>query len=89
MPVQTKLLSWIRWKLVQVGLDEQYKRLNEVKRAAAAAAAAGGGGGGGSGGGREAGSASTGNNQQDFLSVAVHYPWARAISQNKVPYYIK
>ena len=25
---------------------------------------------------------------QDFLAVAVHYPWARAISQNKVPYYI-
>ena len=25
---------------------------------------------------------------QDFLSVAVHYPWARATSQNKVPYYI-
>ncbi len=29
------------------------------------------------------------SNNQDFLSVAVHYPWARAISQNKVPYYIK
>ena len=26
---------------------------------------------------------------QDFLSVAVSPPWARAISQNGVPYYIK
>ena len=27
--------------------------------------------------------------QQDFLSVAVAAPWARAISHNGVPYYIK
>ena len=26
---------------------------------------------------------------QDFLSVAVAAPWARAISHNGVPYYIK
>ena len=32
---------------------------------------------------------SGGGGNQDFLSVAVHYPWARAISHNKVPYYIK
>ena len=53
-----------RWKLLQVGLDEQYKKLNEIRRR---------------------GEVPT---NQDFLSVAVHYPWARAISQNKVPYYI-
>lgn len=53
-----------RWKLLQLGLDEQYKKLNEVRRR---------------------GEVPT---TQDFLSVAVHYPWARAISQNKVPYYI-
>ena len=73
-----------RWKLVQLGLDDQYKKLNEIKRQAAAAAARGGSGGG-SGGGDGGG----GSSNQDFLSVAVHYPWARAISQNKVPYYIK
>ena len=53
-----------RWKLLQVGLDEQYKKLNEIRRR---------------------GEVPT---NQDFLSVAVHYPWARATSQNKVPYYI-
>jgi len=53
-----------RWKLLQVGLDEQYKKLNEIRRR---------------------GEVPT---SQDFLAVAVHYPWARAISQNKVPYYI-
>ena len=58
--------------------------MNEIKRQAAAAAARGGSGGG-SGGGDGGG----GSSNQDFLSVAVHYPWARAISQNKVPYYIK
>ena len=29
------------------------------------------------------------NIYQDFLAVAVQAPWARAISQNGVPYYIK
>ena len=53
-----------RWKLLQLGLDEHYKKLNEFRN-------------------REV------PTTQDFLSVAVHYPWARAISQNKVPYYIK
>merc|ERR1719510_2453435 len=53
-----------RWKLLQVGLDEQYKKLNEIRRR---------------------GEVPT---TQDFLSVAVHYPWARAVSQHKVPYYI-
>ena len=62
-----------RWKLVQLGLDEQYKRLNDVKRAAANR-------------GSDNSQSATG---QEFLSVAVQYPWARAISQNKVPYYIK
>lgn len=56
--------SSARWKLLQVGLDEQYKKLNEIRRRGEVPA------------------------NQDFLSVAVHYPWARAISQNKVPYYI-
>ena len=50
--------------MLQVGLDEQYKKLNEIRRRGEVPA------------------------NQDFLSVAVHYPWARAISQNKVPYYI-
>jgi hypothetical protein len=50
--------------LLQLGLDEQYKKLNEIRRR---------------------GEVPT---TQDFLSVSVHYPWARAISQNKVPYYI-
>ncbi len=66
-------LSSCRWKLVQLGLDEQYKKLNEAKRAASS---------------RSCGDESA-PNPQDFLSVAVHYPWARAISQTKVPYYIK
>ena len=57
-------LLYSRWKLLQVGLDEQYKKLNEIRRR---------------------GEVPT---SQDFLAVAVHYPWARAISQNKVPYYI-
>jgi len=54
-----------RWKLVQLGLDDQYKRLNEVR-----------------------GKDRLPNTQQDFLSVAVAAPWARAISHNGVPYYI-
>lgn len=53
-----------RWKLLQLGLDDHYKKLNEFRN-------------------REV------PTTQDFLSVAVHYPWARAISHNKVPYYIK
>ena len=60
----TSTLVSSRWKLLQVGLDEQYKKLNEIRRR---------------------GEVPT---SQDFLAVAVHYPWARAISQNKVPYYI-
>eukprot|EP00095_Tigriopus_kingsejongensis_P011403 snap_masked-scaffold68_size422247-processed-gene-3.15 protein:Tk11403 transcript:snap_masked-scaffold68_size422247-processed-gene-3.15-mRNA-1 annotation:"isoforms a c f g h-like" len=59
-----------RWKLVQLGLDDQYKKLNEVKRST------------------NRDSSSGGSTSQDFLAVAVHYPWARAISQIKVPYYI-
>ena len=54
-----------RWKLLQLGLDDQYKKLNEVRSRAELPTT------------------------QDFLSVAVHYPWARAVSQHKVPYYIK
>ena len=57
-------LHFFRWKLLQLGLDEHYKKLNEFRN-------------------RDV------PTTQDFLSVAVHYPWARAISQNKVPYYIK
>ena len=49
---------------MQVGLDEQYKKLNDIRRRGEVPA------------------------NQDFLSVSVHYPWARATSQNKVPYYI-
>ena len=62
----TQLCSLLvfRWKLLQLGLDEHYKKLNEFRN-------------------RDV------PTTQDFLSVAVHYPWARAISQNKVPYYIK
>ncbi|XP_059082484.1 dystrophin-like [Tigriopus californicus] len=59
-----------RWKLVQLSLDDQYKKLNEVKRTT------------------NRDTSNGGSTAQDFLSVAVHYPWARAISQNKVPYYI-
>eukprot|EP00094_Tigriopus_californicus_P012291 TCALIF_11881-PA protein Name:"Similar to Dys Dystrophin, isoform E (Drosophila melanogaster)" AED:0.37 eAED:0.38 QI:0/0/0/0.61/1/1/13/0/914 len=58
------------WKLVQLSLDDQYKKLNEVKRTT------------------NRDTSNGGSTAQDFLSVAVHYPWARAISQNKVPYYI-
>ena len=54
-----------RWKLLQLGLDDQYKKLNEVRSRAELPTT------------------------QDFLAVAVHYPWARAVSQHKVPYYIK
>ena len=47
LPKVPYLISIVsRWKLVQLGLDEQYKKLNEVKRAASS-----GGGGGGLGGG--------------------------------------
>ena len=60
----TRSLLGSRWKLLQLGLDEHYKKLNEFRN-------------------RDV------PTTQDFLSVAVHYPWARAISQNKVPYYIK
>ena len=61
---RTHFSLFSRWKLLQLGLDEHYKKLNEFRN-------------------REV------PTTQDFLSVAVHYPWARAISQNKVPYYIK
>lgn len=50
---------------MQLGLDDQYKRLNEVR-------------------GKD-----RVPNTQDFLAVAVQAPWARAISHNGVPYYIK
>ena len=76
-------LFHFRWKLVQLGLDEQYKRLHDFKRGVNPSASAGGGRDGAES------TASGSNSSQDFLSVAVHYPWARAISQNKVPYYIK
>ena len=56
---------FVRWKLLQLGLDDQYKKLNEVRSRAELPTT------------------------QDFLAVAVHYPWARAVSQHKVPYYIK
>ena len=74
-----------RWKLVQLGLDDHYKRLNEVR-------------------GKDRMPHTQVNlleekkrerkkiyylKCQDFLSVAVQAPWARAISQNGVPYYIK
>ena len=59
------------WRLVQLGLDEHYKILNDVKQRTANI------------------NGEIACNSQDFLSIAVQYPWARAISQNKVPYYIK
>ena len=60
-----KLSFNFRWKLLQLGLDDQYKKLNEVRSRAELPTT------------------------QDFLAVTVHYPWARAVSQHKVPYYIK
>ncbi|XP_040580779.1 dystrophin isoform X3 [Lepeophtheirus salmonis] len=62
-----------RWKLLQLGLDEEYKRLNDVRNRQKTS---------------NASNASSSVTSQDFLSVAVAYPWARAVSHNKVPYYI-
>lgn len=81
-----------RWKLVQLGLDEHYKKLHDFKRSASAGLGnVGVAGRPESAAGIDANSAGAGNGNsgQEFLSVAVHYPWARALSQNKVPYYIK
>jgi len=79
---------------VQLGLDEQYKRMTEVKRAASTGRTAGVTTVAAATAAPAAPSSSfsadrSAQQQQDFLAVAVHYPWARAMSQNKVPYYIK
>ena len=56
---------------MQLGLDEHYKILNDLKQRAANL------------------NGEIACNSQDMLSMAAQYPWARAVSQNKVPYYIK
>ncbi|XP_072299012.1 utrophin [Eucyclogobius newberryi] len=53
----------MRWKLLQVALEDRLKLLQEAHR--------------------DFGPAS-----QHFLSTSVQLPWQRAVSQNKVPYYI-
>ncbi|XP_075869628.1 utrophin isoform X3 [Nelusetta ayraudi] len=53
----------MRWKLLQVAVDDRLKLLQEAHR--------------------DFGPAS-----QHFLSTSVELPWQRAVSQNKVPYYI-
>ena len=68
-----------RWKLIQLGMDDHYKKLNDLKKNQPQIVGQ-----------------SFGQNdfqrpksQQEFLAGSVQYPWARAISNNKVPYYIK
>ncbi|XP_029966782.1 utrophin isoform X6 [Salarias fasciatus] len=53
----------MRWKLLQVAVDERLKLLQEAHR-------------------------DFGPSSQHFLSTSVQLPWQRAVSQNKVPYYI-
>ncbi|CAL8317063.1 unnamed protein product [Merluccius merluccius] len=53
----------IRWKLLQVAVEERLKLLQEAHR-------------------------DFGPSSQHFLSTSVQLPWQRAVSQNKVPYYI-
>lgn len=73
-----------RWKLIQLGMDEHYKKLNELKKSSQtnnimtqsfASSQSGG-------------EFQRPKSQQEFLAGSVQYPWARAISTNKVPYYI-
>uniref|UniRef100_A0A4W5K6T4 WW domain-containing protein n=1 Tax=Hucho hucho TaxID=62062 RepID=A0A4W5K6T4_9TELE len=53
----------MRWKLLQVAIEERLKLLQEAHR-------------------------DFGPSSQHFLSISVQLPWQRAVSQNKVPYYI-
>ncbi|XP_071226958.1 utrophin-like isoform X1 [Salvelinus alpinus] len=53
----------MRWKLLQVAIEERLKLLQEAHR-------------------------DFGPSSQHFLSTSVQLPWQRAVSQNKVPYYI-
>uniref|UniRef100_I3K6S1 Utrophin n=1 Tax=Oreochromis niloticus TaxID=8128 RepID=I3K6S1_ORENI len=53
----------MRWKLLQVAVDDRLKLLQEAHR-------------------------DFGPSSQHFLSTSVQLPWQRAVSQNKVPYYI-
>uniref|UniRef100_A0A4W5P5S0 Utrophin n=1 Tax=Hucho hucho TaxID=62062 RepID=A0A4W5P5S0_9TELE len=53
----------MRWKLLQVAVEERLKLLQEAHR-------------------------DFGPSSQHFLSTSVQLPWQRAVSQNKVPYYI-
>ncbi|CAL1586531.1 unnamed protein product [Knipowitschia caucasica] len=53
----------MRWKLLQVAMEERLKLLHEAHR-------------------------DFGPSSQHFLSTSVQLPWQRAVSQNKVPYYI-
>ncbi|XP_036405423.1 utrophin isoform X2 [Megalops cyprinoides] len=53
----------MRWKLLQVAVEERLKQLQEAHR-------------------------DFGPSSQHFLSTSVQLPWQRAVSQNKVPYYI-
>uniref|UniRef100_A0A8C7HQP1 Utrophin n=1 Tax=Oncorhynchus kisutch TaxID=8019 RepID=A0A8C7HQP1_ONCKI len=53
----------MRWKLLQVAVEERLKHLQEAHR-------------------------DFGPSSQHFLSTSVQLPWQRAVSQNKVPYYI-
>ncbi|XP_056437387.1 utrophin-like isoform X1 [Gadus chalcogrammus] len=53
----------MRWKLLQVAVEERLKLLQEAHR-------------------------DFGPSSQHFLSTSVELPWQRAVSQNKVPYYI-
>ncbi|KAJ8355723.1 hypothetical protein SKAU_G00185170 [Synaphobranchus kaupii] len=53
----------MRWKLLQVAVEERLKQLQEAHR-------------------------DFGPSSQHFLSTSVQQPWQRAVSQNKVPYYI-
>ncbi|XP_030578313.1 utrophin isoform X2 [Archocentrus centrarchus] len=53
----------MRWKLLQVAVDDRLKLLREAHR-------------------------DFGPSSQHFLSTSVQLPWQRAVSQNKVPYYI-
>ncbi|XP_039638668.1 dystrophin isoform X5 [Perca fluviatilis] len=53
----------IRWKLLQVAVEDRLKLLQEAHR-------------------------DFGPSSQHFLSTSVQLPWQRAVSQNKVPYYI-
>ncbi|KAL0967779.1 hypothetical protein UPYG_G00256790 [Umbra pygmaea] len=53
----------MRWKLLQVAVEDRLKLLQEAHR-------------------------DFGPSSQHFLSTSVQLPWQRAVSQNKVPYYI-